>query len=160
VKTLILFATKHGAAREISKRIAEKISGAVIHDLKESDIPPLADFDCVIIGGSLYAGMLRKEAKKFLTDNKDALAKKKVGIFLSGLDASKEKEYFDANIPAEILQASKTAAFLGGIFDPKKAGLFGRMIMKAVAKQTEYADVIDNEKIQKFVEDLQEGKAK
>ena len=32
MKTLILYATKYGAAREIAKRIAEKMGGAALHD--------------------------------------------------------------------------------------------------------------------------------
>ena len=48
MKTLILYATKHGATREAAKRIAAKIPGAVFHDLKQDGIPALFDFDCVI----------------------------------------------------------------------------------------------------------------
>jgi hypothetical protein len=44
------------------------------------------------------------------------------------------------------------AVFLGGIFDPKKAGFAERLIMKAAAKLSDYSDTIDNDKIEKFVE--------
>jgi hypothetical protein len=41
---------------------------------------------------------------------------------------------------------------IGGIFDPKKAGIIGQFIMKAVAKQSEYSDTIDDSKIVQLVE--------
>jgi menaquinone-dependent protoporphyrinogen oxidase len=154
MKTLILYATKHGAAREIAGRIAKRLDGAVIHDLKQGGVPSLAGYDCVIVGSSLYAGMLRKEAKTFLQQNVSDLRGKRLGLFVSGMDASQEKQFLAASFPAELLQAASSAAFLGGIFDPKKAGVMGRMIMKAVAKRAEYTDTIDDAKIQAFTEGL------
>ncbi|MCL1819763.1 MAG: flavodoxin domain-containing protein [Oscillospiraceae bacterium] len=152
MKTLILYATKHGAAREVAQRIAKLIDGAALHDLKQGGVPSLAEYDCIIIGGSIYVGMLRKEAKTFLTQNADALRGKRLGLFLCGMQASEEQTFFKSNFPAEILQAAKAASFMGGIFDPKKAGIMERFIVKVAAKQSEYIDNIDNEKIKKFAE--------
>jgi len=149
MKTLILYATKNGAAHEIAQRIASQIDDADVHDLKNS-IPSLDGYDCIIIGSSVYAGMVRKEAKAFAEKNAATLCDKRLGVFISGLDENKANEYFTANFPSEILQAAKAAYFLGGIFDPKKAGFFGRLIMKAVAKQTEYTDSLDDAKIKQF----------
>ena len=152
MKTLILFATKHGAAREIAERISSSMDGAIIHDLKQSGIPPLSQFDCVIIGSSLYAGSIREEAKAFMSKNADSLRAKKLGLFLSGLDADREKTYFASNFPLDILQAAKAAGFLGGIFDPKKAGIIERSIMKIAVKQSEYTNTINDQKIEQFIE--------
>lgn len=152
MKTLILYATKHGAAAEAARRIAQRVDGAVVCDLKQGSVPSLTGFDCVVIGSSLYAGMIRKEAKTFLAQNAAALCEKKLGLFLCGIDASKEKEYFSANFPPDVLSAAKAASFLGGIFDPKKAGVMDRLIMKAVAKQSAYTNTIDEGKIAKFAE--------
>ena len=35
MKTIILYATKYGAAAEIARRIAAHIDGAIVHDLKQ-----------------------------------------------------------------------------------------------------------------------------
>ena len=150
MKTIVIYATKYGAAGEIARRIADKIGGAVIHDLKQG-VPSLAEFDCVIIGSSIYAGMIRKEAKVFLSKNASTLQGKKIGLFLSGLDASSQKTFFDINFPTDILQAAKTAEFLGGIFDPKKAGMIERFIIKMITKKTRYINIIDDSKIEQFV---------
>jgi len=158
MKTLILYATKHGATREIANRLAARIKNAVIYDLKQSGAPPLAEFDCVIVGTSIYAGMIRKEAKTFIIHNAEVLHRKMLGLYLCGMDESKEKEYFNSNFPADVLQTAKAAAFLGGIFDPKKTGTFERFIMKMAAKQSGYTNTIDDIKIQQFTEKLKSEK--
>ena len=152
MKTIILYATKHGAAAEIARRIADKIDGAVIHDLKQSEIPDLAGFDCVIVGSSVYAGMFRKEAKAFLSQNADVLRQKKLGLFISGMSSGEEEKKYADNVPKELLDSAKAVVMPGGIFDPKKAGFVARLIMKAVTKQSGYVDTIDNEKIKEFAE--------
>jgi len=154
MKTIIVYATKYGAAGEIAQRISKKIEGAVIHDLKQGAIPDLAAFDCVIIGASVYAGTIRKEAKAFVLQNADTLLQKKLGLFISGMGGSDEKACFEKNFPLGVLQAAKAANFLGGIFDPIKANFMERFIMKIVTKQPGYLSNISDSKIERFVEIL------
>ena len=154
MKTIIIYATKHGAAGEIAQRIADKMDGTAVHNLKKGSAPSLEDFDCVIIGTSLYAGMIRGEVKAFLSQNAGALQGKKLGLFLSGLDAGEEKINFDRNFPPEILKNAKAAGFFGGIFDPKKAGLVERLVMKVVAKKSAYENTIDDSRIEQFVKTM------
>ena len=155
MKTLILYATKHGAARQIAQRIADMMQNAEICDLKQDVIPSLEPYDCVIIGSSIYAGMIRKEAKAFLSLNADKLLGKRLGLFVSGMDGSGEKQYFETNFPQEILQAATAKGFLGGVFDPKKAGVMGRLVMRVVAKQAVYTDAVSEDAIKGFVEAMQ-----
>ena len=152
MKTLILYATKYGATHEIAERIAKRIPGAILHNLKQASIPALTDFGCVIIGSSIYGGSIRKEAKAFLAQNMDILKEKDIGLFLCGLRAEEENQYFASNFPPDILTAAKSASFLGGIFDPQKAGFLERLIIKAATKLPGYIDRIDDERIEQFVD--------
>ena len=154
MKTQILYATKHGATHEIAKRIADRMDDAAIHDLRKSNTPDISGFDCIIVGSSIYVGMIRKEAKAFLSQNEDMLCNKKFGLFLSGMDPSGGKELFDANFSQSILQKAKATSILGGIYDPQKAGFIERFIMKVAAKQSEYSSTIDDGKIEEFIEAL------
>ena len=158
MKTVILYATKYGAAEKIANRIAEKIENAVMCDLKLNDLPKLSEFDCIIIGSSLYAGMIRKEAKAFLAKNANVLRGKRIGLFLSGMDTNEnnQKSFFENNFPSELLQAAKAKSIPGGIYDPEKAGFMERFIFKLAAKQSAYADIIDDDKITRFVKEMTE----
>jgi len=151
MKTIILYATKYGATAEIARRLGEQLGGAVLHDLKQS-VPDLSGFDRIIIGSSVYAGSIRKEAKNFMTKNADLLTKKPLGLFLSSL--SGEGDFFDKNFPAHVLQHAKAKVALGGIFEPAKAGGFERFIMKKVMKTAGRIDKIDDEKIKGFAEQM------
>lgn len=154
MQTLILYASKYGAAREIAERIAQKMGDAKTCDLNQDDIPGLNLFDCVIIGSSLRAGFVRKEAKVFLSHNADKLRGKKLGLFLCGMDTDKnnEEKYFNTNFPPELLPAAKAKSHLGGIFDPQKAGAMECFIMKKILKQSGYVDRISDDRISQFVE--------
>ena len=154
MKTLILYATKYGAAREVAERIGKRIDGAKILDLKSGEIPALADFDCIIVGSSIYAGSILKEAKAFLAGNTDSLNGKIVGLFISGLSEGEADNAFKANFPASILDNAKAKVMPGGVFDPQKAGFVAKLVMKAVTKQSGYVNTINDEKIDKFVQEL------
>jgi len=156
MKTLILYATKYGATAEIANRIAAQLDNASTHDLKQGNIPQTKDFDCIIVGSSIYAGAFRKEAKTYIAQNADVLTTKILGLFICSMGDGNEDEVFKKNVPDNVLQAAKTKAALGGAFDPKKANFFERLIMKAVAKQSGYIDNINDEKINKFAEEMKE----
>ncbi|MCL2573617.1 MAG: flavodoxin domain-containing protein [Defluviitaleaceae bacterium] len=153
MKTLILYASKYGATKEIANRIASKIDNAVVCDLKQGNLPSIADYGCIIVGSSLYAGSIRKEAKVFAAENANILAEKKLGLFLSGFAA--DEKYFATNYPQNLLDIVKAKAFLGGIFDPQKAVGFERFIIKLVMKQKEYVERIDDEAIARFVSNME-----
>jgi menaquinone-dependent protoporphyrinogen oxidase len=155
MKTLILYTTKHGATREIAQRIAAKMGGAAAHDLKQGNPPPLADYDCVILGGSLYVGALAKEMKEYIAQNKDALAEKRLGLFVSGLGEDMAATAIEANFPPELRQAAKASSFLGGVFDPKITNVMERLVMKAVAKTSAYTNTADDKKLDQFVAAMQ-----
>jgi len=159
MKTLILYATKYGAAAEVARRIADRMGGAALHNLKGSP-PDLGEFDCVVIGSAVYAGTIRKEAKEFLSRNAEALRGKALGLFLSGMAPGDEKACLEANFSPEMLQSAKAARNLGGIYDPQKVNALERLVMKAASKmttaseQTGYADAIDDAKIAQFAQEM------
>ena len=154
MKTLILYATKYGATKEIAERIGKSLDDVVLYDIKAGQIPSLSDYDCIIIGSSLYAGSIRKEAKDYLIKNEECLKSKKIGLFLSGMSEGEANEAFKNNFPVSILENAKVKALLGGIFDPGKAGALARFIIKIITKQSGYFNNINDEKIDKFVNDL------
>ena len=158
MKTLILYASKNGGAREIARRVANKISGPVtVRDLKKSDIPSIAQYDCVVIGSAIYFGAIRKEAKAFLAQNADALKTKRLGLFLSGMNAAEEQKVFEAGFSAGMLKTASAKAFLGCVYDPKKASAIERFVIKNVTKQAGYNDTTDDAAIAQFADALQEN---
>ncbi|MCL2820819.1 MAG: flavodoxin domain-containing protein [Oscillospiraceae bacterium] len=156
MKTVVLYATKHGAAADIAKRIAAQFDDAGAYDIKNDEIPNLSDFDCIIIGSAVYAGTFRNEAKTFLIKNADELIGKKLGFFTSGMSPSESTSVFKANIPEKILQAATAVCSPGGAFNPENAKFFEKLIMKMVTKQSGPINTISDEKIIEFAEAMKE----
>lgn len=154
MKTIILYATKHEATREIAGRIASRLGDAALCDLGKDTVPPLSQFDCIVVGSPLYAGMIRKEAKTFVAQNIAVLSEKKVGLFLSGFEAENEQAYFENNFSPEILRIAKAKCFPGGIYDPSKAGILDKLMLKVVGKQMGYTNTINDTLIEQFAEGL------
>lgn len=150
MKTLILYATKYGAAEKAAKQIAEIIGSAESVKLERGGVYPLDDYDCVVVGSSVYAGRIRKEAAEYIGKCSDELKKNKFGLFLCGMDLSGENRYFTTNFAPEILESAVATGFFGGIFDPAKANGIERLIMKIVSKQSGYVDNLSKGKIEDF----------
>ena len=157
MRTIIFYATKYGAAREAAERLSGYIDDVVVHDLQAGHLPDLAGFDTVILGSAIYAGSIRKEAKAFLAAHKSELMQKRLGFYLCGISKEEEQVCFEKNFPKELLQKATATSLFGGIFDPKKANMAERLIMKAAAKQSGYVDTIDNEKIKQFATLIAKG---
>jgi len=155
MKTLIIYATKHGGATKIiAQAIAECMGNAILHDINSNNNISVNDYECVILGSSLTAGQIDKGLKRFAAENVEELQNKKLGIFLSGLQASGEEGYLKQNFPAELLDKAVAKAFMGGIFDPEKCGFLARTAIKVIAKLDSYTSTIDEEKIAVFAQTL------
>lgn len=153
MKSLIVYATKHGATEQIARLIAERLPGAVLCNLKKEAPPDLSGYDCVVLGGPLTAGQVPKEVKAFAQQQEAALKTLQLGLFVSGLQPEGEAQYLETNYPA-LLGAAKAGRFLGGIFDPGKCGFMERAMMQAAAKLKGYVSTISEERVTLFVQEL------
>ena len=153
MKTLIAYATKHGAAKIIAEKIAEQIEGAELCDLQEIPMPAVEAYDCVVIGGSLYAGRVCEAARAFAAKQEASLRGKTIGLFVSGLAETGIEKYFQSNFPAAIVEKAKEKAFLGGVYDPAKCNFGEKLILKLLGKKG-YVSTISDEKIAAFVKGM------
>jgi menaquinone-dependent protoporphyrinogen oxidase len=85
-KTLVTYATKHGATAEIAEKIGQVLREAGLStDVLPADrVGDLTPYQAVVLGSAVYIGRWRKEAVKFLKANEQALAERPVWLFSSG----------------------------------------------------------------------------
>jgi len=160
MNTIVLYATKHGASLELARKIASQIGSAKLvdlNDIKRVSTLDLSQFDCVIVGSSVYAGQVRPAAKHFVTKNADLLMTKRLGLFIVGLDTKNAELAFASNFPKELRESAQAQLCAGGIFDPEKANFAERRIVKAILKSSDYVDTFDDEKIASFVQELRKS---
>jgi len=156
MKTLILYASKYGATQQIAERIKELIDNSIIYDLSKTKDVDLKEYDCVVIGSSVYAGQAHKAVKEFMSKNLDKLKDKNLGLFICSLDKDNIDTYLKDNYPLEIIEKAIIKSHLGGIFDPKKAKSFERMIIKLVSKKADYVNTIEDKEIIEFAKHLKQ----
>jgi menaquinone-dependent protoporphyrinogen oxidase len=102
-------------------------------------ISSLDAFDQVIIGGSIYMGQINKKLKAYCESNKEAIAAKRLGLFLCcGLPENFEQTLSNA-FPAELIERAVVKECFGGqlrteiMKGPDR--LITNMMKKAAAKQ-------------------------
>jgi len=154
MKALIVYATKHGATKQIAEQLAEYLGGADLVDVGAGETASLTEYDCVLLGSPLTAGSIRKEVGAFVRQHAGELGGKRLGLFVSGLQGEDEDSYFQQNFPPELLAAARAKAFLGGVFDPAKCGFVARKIIKAASKLEGYTNTIDPARVEAFAREL------
>ena len=154
MKTLIIYASKHGCTEKCSRLLMDKLNGEVkIVDIKKERVPELALFDNIIIGGSVYIGKIQKEVKQFCLKNISVLKKKKLGFFICCMSENDiaEKE-IDTSFPEELLTNAVARGYFGGEFIFKKMNVFERFIIKKISKTDKDSSTISKENINKFAQ--------
>jgi menaquinone-dependent protoporphyrinogen oxidase len=83
---LVVYASRHGATREIAARIADRLADAhceaVLRQVDEVDTPEA--YDAVVLGAPVYDQSWPPEANRFVDRHRDALAARPLWLFSVG----------------------------------------------------------------------------
>lgn len=162
MKALIVYSSKYGAAEWAAKEIAsilERDHGAVTesYNIRKVTAPKPDSFDCIILGGSVYAGQMNKKLELWAETNQESLTQKALGLYVTALTrGDKAMSYLEAGFPPAILARACAKTETGGLADMQTMKWLDRLIMKKVAGVTETKDTRALENIQSFVWNLAE----
>lgn len=147
MSTLIAYGTKYGFTRTCAGILAKKLDGKVdVCDLRSKQ-PDLTQYDKVIIGGSIYAGKIRKPVMRFCSDNLDTLKGKKLGLFICGMAKEEDaQKQLDTSFPQDLLAVCAAKGFFGGECNYEKMNFLEKFIMKKItgSKQSQSRVAEDN----------------
>ncbi|ALC92455.1 hypothetical protein AM500_23825 [Bacillus sp. FJAT-18017] len=153
MKTLILYESKHGTVAHAASILAESLNGEVVAvKLSDDNIPPLAGFDAVILGGSIYFGKIQKTMSRYIVKNRQELLRKKLGLFICGAhpdQKEREKELQQA-YPKELMIQAAAADILGYQIHIQELNLLEAIIVKSILGLKEDKDGLDRGKIEAF----------
>jgi menaquinone-dependent protoporphyrinogen oxidase len=113
MKTLILYATKSGAARECAELLAERVKGSVALPLS-MQLPKIADYDTIIVGSGVRIGKMYKPARALMVKQLDILLTKRIAIFLCNAYPATQQTVIDKNIPQPLIEHAVCIESLGG----------------------------------------------
>jgi menaquinone-dependent protoporphyrinogen IX oxidase len=156
MKTLIAYATKRGATKDMAARIAGGLGGADIVDLNgpEAGRVDLSAYGTVVIGASVYAGAYRKSAVAWAKSREAELATKKVALFEIG--SAKDALAVRTALP-DLCGRAVAVAKLGGEIRWKRLSPLERMIVKAVMKTSGDSSTIDDAAVAAFIGSVREA---
>jgi len=134
MKNLIIYSTKYGTSKEVSEKLKDKIKGETdIIDLKSNKIANLNVYENIIIGGSIYAGMIQKEMTKFINKNLDNLLSKRLFLFIcagSLGNEERDKEQLKGVFLEDLYNHATFKSNLGFRIDFNKMNPLERLVIK------------------------------
>ncbi|MDK2964931.1 flavodoxin domain-containing protein [Lacrimispora amygdalina] len=153
MSTLIAYATKYGFTKTCAEILAKKLGENIdICDLNRT-IPDLKKYDKVIIGGSVYAGKIRKPVMRFCSENLSTLKGKKLGLFICGMakedDAQKQ---LGSSFPKELLAVCAAKGFFGGECNYDKMNFLEKFIMKKITGSEQSQSRVAEDSIMQFAD--------
>jgi menaquinone-dependent protoporphyrinogen oxidase len=136
MRVLVSAASRHGATAVIGEQIGGVLARAgLLVDVRPPDeIVDVEPYDAVVLGSAVYAGHWLEPARRFVAQNRAALAARPVWLFSSGPVGEVPMPTGD---PADVAQlreqtgAREHRVFAGRI-DKAQLGLGERVIVRAV----------------------------
>jgi menaquinone-dependent protoporphyrinogen oxidase len=157
MKTLIVYASKHGCAETCAEKLQSGISGgADLIDLKRKADLNIESYDTVLIGGSIHAGRIQSAVKKFCKDRREILLRKKVGLFLCCMEEGETAQsQFETAFPAVLKSHAAAKGLFGGEFNFERMNWIERAITKKIAKTNISISKINEGAVSRFIADLE-----
>lgn len=112
MQTIILYATKSGAAGECASLLAEKLNCPVC-DLTQP-LPSLQTFDTIIIGSGVHMGKIYRPALNFIRRSLPLLLTKKTALFFCNAYPETLQKTIAKNIPEELVKQAICIQSFGG----------------------------------------------
>lgn len=134
MKTLILYASTHGATTKCVEELTRRFGRPVdVHLLSSAEGTDLAQYDEVLLGSSVQAGQLNKYLKAFCERHKQALLSKKLGLFVGCMEQENPENYLRTNLPADLVSHAAVLAKIGGGYTFSRMNFFERLLINSIA---------------------------
>ena len=156
MSTAIIYGTKHGSTHKCANTLANELEiDTKLFNLETENDINIAEFDTIIIGGSIHAGMINKTVKKFIDKNINTLTEKKIGLFLCCMyEGEKALEQFQSAFPEVLRNKAIAHGLFGGEFDFEKMNFIEKAIVKKVANVEKSVSNINYSNIKSFAEKM------
>lgn len=152
MKVGIFYATMTGTTKKCAEILCKNIPGSALCELGKKEIY-LEDYDYIIIGTPIIAGMFHKQVKKFIKTNRDKLLNK-VGFFFCHGFAIDEKRILKTNVDNELLKGVSLASGFGGEIHLDKLRGFFKLIVKLATRSNKVPPQLNMQAIFDFINKL------
>ena len=157
MKTIIIYATKHGTTEKAAHILKSKLTGEVhIVNIMLEPVTALEEYDTIILGGSIYVGKIQKKLSSFVNTNLPLLLEKRIGLFICAGEqdeALKEKELM-TSFPPILFDHAVAKDVFGFEFGMDKLSFFEKLVMNRVKGVKTSIYELSEERIHAFAETM------
>ncbi len=156
--TLIVYASRHGTTAQYARKLFELLDINVdICSLAErkGSMPPLDNYNTIVIGGSIHYGKNNKEIVNFTNSNIEILKTKRLGLFVTSFyEGDRALKQLQNAYPKELLDIAVVADYFDGELLFPKMNFWEKQVAKIVLKADEVGPLISKSKITEFANKL------
>jgi len=102
MKTIVIYSSKSGAARECAELLAEKMKDCAVCDLAK-ETPDIDAAETIIIGSGVRMGTIYRPVRKFIKENLENILSKRTAIYLCNAEPGTYEKTVEKNIPAQLV---------------------------------------------------------
>lgn len=153
---LIIYMSHHGTTEKVAFELMERFGpeNTTLVNLENDTVPPLEDFNTVIIGGSVRAGRIQSSLSDFCRKNIRSLLDKRVGLFMCYMNEDLSEMEFEDSFPRELRAHAVAKGMVGGEFLLERMNILERLAVKKVKGVDESVSRLDHHAIEKFIADV------
>jgi menaquinone-dependent protoporphyrinogen oxidase len=157
-KVAVVYSTKHGTTEKVAQHIATLLGGDVtLVSLEDSRNPDMAAYDCVVVGGSIYAGKIRGKVASFCAKNLSVLLQKQVVLFVCGMNYKEYDAELRKAFPEQLRSHAVWAGVVGGEFYIDRMNFFERFLIRKISGVTASVSKLDYDKIEELASAIRRG---
>lgn len=164
-RVLVTYATRYGSTQEVAEAIAATLRERGIEvDLKAMrEVRILEGHGAVVLGAPFYMGRWHEDARRFLSDHREALTERPVAVFALGPVSTDEQEMresrgqLDEELAKNPWLAPVALTMFGGRYDPSKLSISHKLLAALPASPLHglpASDVRDWTEIQAWASEL------
>ncbi|MCR3921554.1 MAG: flavodoxin domain-containing protein [Firmicutes bacterium] len=155
MRTLLLYASKHGCVEKCAQLMVERIPHQVkTINLAKEKVLDLAEYDTVIIGGSIHVGKIQKEVSQFCVENEKELHKNRVGLYLCCANDEQVEAQMKEAYPSSLLQHAVAVEHLGYAYYFDRMNFIEKTIIRKIAKTSTTTEKIALANLERFITKL------
>ena len=135
MKIAIIYTTTGGVTRECAELLAKELKGQDVTVADMSEGISLEPFDTVVIGFPIRFARPQRSARKYISENAEALKGKRAAYYMCCGFIDCAEEYVRKALPSSLTESALTVTCLGGSFDPARYKGFDKMVIRAIRNE-------------------------
>ncbi len=158
MKHLIVYTTKYGSVRKAVEMLEQNLKeDCTVVDIRRDELPEIADYDTISIGGSVYMGKLQKEIKNFMSDNLETLLTKRIGLFACAGEWKEPQrtKQFESLFPEKLWEHAEAKEIFGDEIYWEKVNLLEKIAMRLIKGVKESRSNLSPEAIERYAKNLE-----